>query len=122
VRRSGSGRMRKVNELVREIVAEEVAVLKDPRIGFVTITGVNTAPDLRRAMVYYSVLGSEEEATATAAALSSASPRIQGAVGAQTRLKFTPVLTFAMDPSIETGERIERVLRQIEARSEENLA
>ena len=59
--RSTTPRMRKVNELIREIVAEEVTELKDPRIGFVTITGADTAPNLRRAVVFYSVLGSEEE-------------------------------------------------------------
>lgn len=119
MKRRGRGRMRKVNKLVLEIVAEEVSALKDPRIGFVTITGVNTAPDLRRAIVYYSVLGSDEDAAATAAALDSAAPRLQRALASQTRLKFTPVLRFAVDPAIQTGERIDQVLREIEAGSDE---
>ena len=64
--------MYKVNELMREIIAEAVSELKDPRIGFVTITGVDTSPDLRHAVVYFSVLGTAEEEAATASALASA--------------------------------------------------
>jgi len=107
--------MRKVNELVREVVADEIADLKDPRIGFVTVTGVDTAPDLRYATVYYSVLGSEEEQAATGEALTQAAPRLQRAVGRQTRLKFTPHLVFEVDPSIESGLRIDALLQEIEA-------
>lgn len=105
--------MRKVNELIREIVADEIADLKDPRIGFVTVTGVDTAPDLRHAFVYYSVLGSEEDAVATASALETAAPHLQRAVGSQTRLKFTPRLDFRVDPSIEQGLRIDQLLDEI---------
>ena len=107
--------MRKVNELLREVVAEELGGLKDPRIGFITVTGVDTAPDLRHAVVYYSVLGTEEDEAATAEALRSARSRLQRAVASQTRLKFTPVLDFEVDPAIETGERIDRILREIES-------
>ena len=108
-------RMRKVNELIREVVAEEITGLKDPRIGFVTITGVDTAPDLRHATVFYSVLGSAEEQAATAAALTHAAPHLQRAVASQTRLKFTPHLEFAIDPSIEHGLRIDAILHEIES-------
>ena len=69
-------RMRKVNEILREVIAEEIVNLKDPRIGFVTVTGVDTSPDLRNACVFYSVLGSDEEQRDTQAALDSAAPRI----------------------------------------------
>jgi ribosome-binding factor A len=105
--------MYKVNELMREVVAEAVNELKDPRIGFVTITGVDTAPDLRHAVVYYSVLGTTEEEEATAEALASAAARMQQAVGSQTRLKFTPKLDFAVDPSIRGGDRIDRILHEL---------
>jgi ribosome-binding factor A len=105
--------MRKVNELLREVVADEVAELKDPRLGFVTVTGVDTAPDLRNAIVYYSVLGPAEAEAATASALASSASRIQRAVASQTRLKYTPVLEFSVDPSIRAGDRIDRVLRDI---------
>ena len=74
--RQRSPRMRKVNELIREVVAEAVVDLKDPRIGFLTITGAETSPDLRHAVVYYSVLGTEEEKSDTADALiADPSPR-----------------------------------------------
>jgi ribosome-binding factor A len=111
--------MHKVNELLREIIAEAAGELKDPRIGFLTITGVDTAPDLRTAIVYYSVLGTEEEEEATAAALASAASRLQHAVGSQARLKFTPRLSFAVDPSIRQGDRIDRILREIHTEPEE---
>ena len=107
-------RMYKVNELLREVVAEALIDLKDPRIGFVTITGVNTAPDLRNAIVYYSVLGSSEEEEATDAALASSAARIQRVVGSETRLKFTPKIVFSVDQSIKEGDRIDRILRDID--------
>lgn len=112
--RATSPRMRKVNELLREVVADHVTDLKDPRVGFVTITGVECAPDLRHATVYYSVLGTEEEADATAAALASAAPVMQAAVASEARLKYTPVLTFEVDPSIEQGLRISQILHDLE--------
>lgn len=108
-----NARMRKVNEAVREIVAAEVTGLKDPGLGFVTITGVDTAPDLRTARVFYSVLV-EEDAEATAGALGRAAPRLQAAVAAGVKMKYTPRLRFLVDPSIEQGVRIERILQEIE--------
>jgi ribosome-binding factor A len=106
--------MRKVNELVREVVADAVTDLKDPRIGFLTITGAETSPDLRHAVVYYSVLGSEEEKADTAMALDSARSRIQGVLGRETRMRYTPVLEFKVDPSIDEGLRITRILADLE--------
>jgi len=108
-----SPRMRKVNELVREVVAETVHELKDPRIGFLTITGAETSPDLRHAIVYYSVLGTDEEKAASATGLVKATPRIQAAVGAQTRLRYTPKIEFRVDPSIDQGIRISEILREL---------
>ena len=112
--RQKSPRMRKVNELVREVVAEAVQDLKDPRIGFLTITGAETSPDLRHAVVYYSVLGTDEEKEGTAVALKSAKSRIQSALGRETRLRYTPVLEFKVDPSIDEGIRITRILADLE--------
>jgi len=112
-------RMRRVNELLRETVAEEIRELKDPRIGFVTVTGVETAPDLRNATVYYSVLGDEEAAADTAAALSHAAAHIQEGVGSQVRLKYLPKLRFRVDPSIEQGDRIDRLLAAIHEEDDE---
>ena len=112
--RQRSPRMRKVNELVREVVADAVTDLKDPRIGFLTITGAETSPDLRHAIVYYSVLGTDDDKAATAAALRSATPRIQRALGQETRLRYTPKLEFRVDASIDTGLRITEILHELE--------
>jgi ribosome-binding factor A len=106
--------MRKVDELMREVVAEEVGRLKDPRIGFVTVTGVDTSPDLRRATVFYTALGTDEEQAGTAAALAHAAPHLQQRVAAQVRMKFTPVLTFAVDEAVERGLRLSRILHELE--------
>jgi len=107
--------MRKVNELVREVVADAVRDLKDPRIGFVTITGAETSPDLRHAVVYYSVLGSDEEKSKGAEALAGARPRIQAALGEQTRLRYTPKLEFRVDAAIDQGLRISQLLAELAA-------
>ncbi len=72
--RPDSPRMRKVNELLKEVIADAVTNLKDPGIGFLTITGVNTSPDLRNAFVFYSVRGSDEKVEATGEALTRAAP------------------------------------------------
>lgn len=112
--RQKSPRMRKVNELVREVVADAVRDLKDPRIGFLTITGTETSPDLRHAVVYYSVLGSDDEKADTADALESAKSRIQGVLGRETRMRYTPVLEFKVDPSIDEGLRITQILADLE--------
>ena len=112
--RQKSPRMRKVDELVREVVADAVQDLKDPRIGFLTITGATTSPDLRYAVVYYSVLGTDEEKADTARALKSARARIQRALGSETKLRYTPVLEFKVDPSIDAGIRISQILADLE--------
>ena len=111
--RQKSPRMRKVNELVREVVADAVQDLKDPRIGFLTITGAETSPDLRSAVVFYSVLGTDEEKAGTAAALRSATPRIQAALGQETRLRYTPKLDFQVDAAIDEGLRISQILSDL---------
>ena len=110
-----SPRMRKVNELLREVIAEEATELKDPRIGFLTITGVDTAPNLRNARVYYSVMGDEKQKEETAAALSSAAKRLQAVIGKQTRLKYTPILKFLVDPAIEEGIRVDALIKNLKA-------
>ncbi len=111
--------MRRVNSVLRETVAEEVEILKDPRLGFVTITGVDTAPNLRHATVYYSVIGTPEEQASSQAALNAAAPRVSRAVGQQVRMKYTPTLTFVVDESIERGARIDQLLRDVDGRSAE---
>jgi ribosome-binding factor A len=104
-------RMRRVNEAVREVVSARIAGgLRDPRIGFVTVTAVETSPDLRQARVYVSVLGSDEERTATLAGLESAHGVIQQAVASELRMKRTPTLQFVFDESIDRGMRITELL------------
>jgi ribosome-binding factor A len=103
--------LRRVNEHLREVIASEVVLLKDPGLGFVTITAVETSPDLRAARVYYSVLGDEEQQAETAAALHRASSKIRAATGDRVRLKYLPRLEFEFDESVERGVRMDRLLR-----------
>jgi ribosome-binding factor A len=103
--------MRRVNEVVREVLGAAIATeLKDPRIGFVTVTDVDTSPDLRASRVYVSVLGSEEERERTLAGLRSSHGVLQAAINRELRLKRTPTLSFHYDESIERGDRISRLL------------
>jgi ribosome-binding factor A len=104
-------RMRRVNEAVREVVSARLAEgLKDPRIGFVTVTSVDTSTDLRQARVYVSVLGSDEERSETLAGLQSAHAVLQQSVATELRMKRTPTLQFVFDESIDRGMRITELL------------
>ncbi len=108
-----SGRTRKIESQLKEIVGEEVAALSDPRIrGLVTVTGVRVSPDLSGATVFYSVLSGEDLVEAQEG-LQSAAGRVQAAVGAQTRLKRTPRLRFEPDPVVEQVSRVETALREV---------
>jgi ribosome-binding factor A len=111
--------LRKVNEALHQVVADEVERLKDPGLGFVTITGVETSPDLRTARVYYSVLGDEAQHRETQAALLRAAPRIRAVVGRQVRMKFLPELHFEPDAAIEQGLRMEEILRRLREERDE---
>jgi ribosome-binding factor A len=107
----GTARMRRVNEAIREILADAIATeLKDPRIGFVTVTDVDTSPDLRAARVYVSVLGSLEEREDSLAALRSSHGVLQAKIATGMRMKRTPTLTFEYDDTVERGARITRLL------------
>jgi ribosome-binding factor A len=104
-------RMRRVNEAVREVVSARLAEgLRDPRVGFVTVTSVDTSPDLRQARVYVSVLGTDEERSETMAGLQSAHGVLQQAVAGELRMKHTPTLQFVFDESIDRGMRISELL------------
>src|SRR5437879_8596596 len=96
-----SDRMRRVNVAVRQVLSEAVGQLKDPRIGFVTVTGVQTSPDLRHARVYVSVLGAERKRTQTIAELQAAHSVLQARIARELRLKRTPQLAFEYDPTVE---------------------
>jgi ribosome-binding factor A len=107
--------MRRVNEAVREVVSARLAEgLRDPRIGFVTVTSVDTSADLRQARVYVSVLGDPEQRDETMAGLESAHGVLQQSVARELRLKHTPTLQFVFDESIDRGMRISELLDEDE--------
>lgn len=108
-----TSRMRKVNSILREVLADEIELLTDPRVQMVSVTGVDTSPDLRRAVVYVSTLDLEEGPEAVAA-LNHAAPRLQAALARQVRIKYTPQLEFALDTGVVHGERIEQILRRLD--------
>jgi ribosome-binding factor A len=106
-----TARMRRVNESIKEILGDAITTeLKDPRIGFVTVTDVDTSPDLRAARVYVSVLGTEDERERSLAGLRSSHGFLQGKIANSMRMKRTPTLTFEYDESVERGDRITRLL------------
>ena len=103
--------MRRVNEVVREVLGGAISSdLQDPRIGFVTVTSVDTSPDLRTARVYVSVLGDEEERDGTLAALRSAHGVLQSAINRELTMKRTPTLSFHYDDGPERGQRLTELL------------
>ena len=107
----GAGRMRRVDEAMRAVLSEAIATdLKDPRVGFVTVTGVKTSPDLRHARVYVSVLGDQSVRAASLEGLRSAHGFLQHRVAAELSLKHTPTLVFEYDESIDRGMRISEIL------------
>ncbi len=114
-------RSARVNELLREAIADELERLSDPRLALVTITGVEATNDLRQATVYYSALGakadgweaSEEDSRAVADALAHAAPHFRSVVGHEVRMKYVPKLTFAIDPAVVAGRRIESIIRHL---------
>jgi len=106
-------RMRRVNEAVRAVLSARLAEgLKDPRIGFVTVTGVETTPDLRSARVYVSVLGDESARSDAIAGLRSSRGFLQAQIARELTLKRTPTLDFVYDDSVERGMRISSLLDQ----------
>jgi ribosome-binding factor A len=108
-----SERMRRVNEAVKEVVSEAIGELKDPRIGFVTVTGVDTSADLRHARVFVSVLGSEAKRRKTLAGLEAAHGVLQARVARELRLKRTPQLAFEYDPTVERGVRMTQLIDEL---------
>jgi ribosome-binding factor A len=115
-------RTARLNEVMLEVLADELERLSDPRLGFVTLTSVDVNRDLSKANVYYSTLGgtsgahAETNPDATAAALESASAHLRRVLGREVRVKQVPRLVFLPDPAIESGERIEEILRDIRRR------
>ncbi|HSR94384.1 MAG TPA: 30S ribosome-binding factor RbfA [Solirubrobacterales bacterium] len=106
-------RMRRINEVLREVIGAAIATeLSDPRIGFVTVTSVETSPDLRTAKVHVSVLGDEGEREETLVGLRSSHGALQAKIAAETRMKRTPTLSFRYDPTVEQGMRISELLEK----------
>lgn len=110
--RDASPRMLKVNSTLREVLAEEIERMSDSRLELVSITSVETSPNLRHAVVYIDVLG--DDATDALTALEHASHRLQSVIARQVRMKYTPVLEFAVDPGVTGGERIDAILRSLQ--------
>src|ERR687883_1150963 len=108
-----SERLRRVNEAVKEVLSESIGELKDPRIGFVTVTSVRTSPDLRHARVFVSVLGSERKRERSLEGLAAAHGVLQARLARELRLKRTPQLAFEYDPSVERGVRMTRLIDEL---------
>lgn len=111
----------RVGEQIHKIISEILSRgLKDPRIGFVTITGVEVTPDLRQSRVYYTVIGSEREQKETRIGLEKATPYIRRQLASKLTIRHTPELTFVYDASIEYGERIDNLLKEIQHDSDDS--
>src|SRR5215469_16713118 len=109
----GDGRMRRVDEAVREVLSDAIAKdLQDPRIGFVTMTSVKTSPDLRHARVYVSVLGDERQRAETLAGLHSAHGALQRRIARELRMKRTPTLEFLYDDTTDRAMRLEELIER----------
>jgi ribosome-binding factor A len=106
-------RMRRVDEAMREVLSGAItSELKDPRVGFVTVTAVDTAPDLRHARVFVSVLGTDPVRRRSLDALRSAHGYLQRRVADELRLKHTPTLDFVYDDTLDRAQRIEELLER----------
>jgi ribosome-binding factor A len=105
--------MRRVNASVRQVLSEAIRELKDPRIGFVTVTGVETSPDLRHAKVFVSVLGSVRKREESLVGLTAAHGVLQSRLARELRMKRTPTLAFEYDPSVERGVRMSQLIDEL---------
>ena len=105
--------MRRVNESIKEVLAATLPDLKDPRIGFVTITGVETSPDLRQARVFVSVLGSEDKRRRSLQGLAAAHGMLQARLARELRMKRTPQLAFEYDETVERGVRMAKLIDEL---------
>jgi ribosome-binding factor A len=110
---SSPERQRRMADRIKEIVAQVLETrIKDPRLGFITITDVRVTADLREASIFYTVLGDDAERAATAAALESAKGLLRSEVGKQTGVKFTPTLAFFPDALPDNARHVEELLRE----------
>jgi ribosome-binding factor A len=109
----GGGRKRRVDEAIRQVLSDAIPNLKDPRIGFVTVTGVQATKDFAQATVYVSVYGSEAEQRKTLEGLEAAHGVLQAQVARELKLRRTPVLSFAYDPAVERGVRLGKMIDEL---------
>ncbi|MCZ2528201.1 30S ribosome-binding factor RbfA [Streptomyces sp. HB2AG] len=115
-----TARARKLADRIRVVVAETLERrIKDPRLGFVTITDTRVTGDLREATVFYTVFGDETERESSAAALESAKGVLRSEVGRQTGVRFTPTLSFVLDAVPDTAKNIDELLAQARMRDEQ---
>lgn len=113
---ASEARQHKLADRIKVIVAQTLETrIKDPRLGFVTITDVRVTPDLREATVFYTVYGSDEERASTAEALESARGLLRSEVGKGTGIKFTPTLAFIPDALPDNARHVEELIRQAAA-------
>ena len=108
-----SGRIRRVNEAVKQVLSEAIPSLKDPRIGFVTVTTVETTTDLDHAKVWVSVFGSEKQREKTLEALEGAAGVLQAALNRELKLRRTPRLEFVYDRAVEHGVRMTHLIDEL---------
>ncbi len=102
-----------MNEAIRKVLSDTIPTLKDPRIGFVTITGVEVATGFAHATVYVSVFGTEEQRERTLEGLEAAHGVLQAQVARELRLRRTPVLSFEYDPTVEQGVRLGKLIDEL---------
>lgn len=107
----GGPRLSRVQEAIKEEISQIIQFeLKDPRVGFVTVTSVNISPDLRQARIFLTILGNPEEQKESLAGLNSAKGFIRSELGKRIRMKFTPQIEFEIDQSIKEGIRISKLI------------
>ena len=107
-------RVKRVSETLKEVLSEIIQLnLKDPHVGFVTVTGVEMTPDLKQAKVWVSVMGDEEETQNTLKALKHAKGFLKAEVAKRVRLRYMPEMTFMLDETVRTSMRIEGILKEI---------
>ena len=109
-----TARMRRVNESLRQVLSEGLLELKDPRIGFVTVTGVDASPDLRHATVFVSVLGGAKKRNASMTGLDAAHGVLQSIISRELRMKRTPTLTFEYDHAVERGVEMSKLIDELD--------
>jgi len=112
---SSTVRTERVAQEIQAAVADMLTrgQLKDPRVGFITITGVKVTPDLRQAKVFYSMMGTDEERAATQKGLEAAKGFVRREVTARVKLRVSPEIVFAFDASLDEGDKIERLLKEV---------